>query len=43
MTREEQVKRSMFRGASLHLENPEYLQAARAFLDELLLEDGNGH
>jgi len=39
LTREEQVKRSMFRGASLHLENPEYLQAARAFLDELLLED----
>ena len=29
----------MFRGASLHLENPEYLQAARAFLDELLVED----
>ena len=29
----------MFRGASLHLENPEYLQAARAFLEELLLED----
>jgi nicotinate-nucleotide pyrophosphorylase (carboxylating) len=39
LTREEQVKRSMFRGASLHLENPEYLQAARAFLDELLAED----
>jgi len=39
LTREEQVKLSMFRGASLHLENPEYLQAARAFLDELLLED----
>ena len=39
MTREAQVQRSMFRGASLHLENPEYLQAVRAFLDELLLED----
>ncbi len=39
MTREEQVKRSMFLGASLHLENPEYLQAACAFLDELLAED----
>jgi nicotinate-nucleotide pyrophosphorylase (carboxylating) len=39
LTREEQVQRSMFRGASLHLENPEYLQAARAFLEELLLED----
>ena len=33
------MQRSMFLGASLHLENPEYLQAARAFLDELLLED----
>src|SRR5271165_6919520 len=39
LTRDEQVKRSMFLGASLHLENPEYLQAARAFLDELLVED----
>jgi nicotinate-nucleotide pyrophosphorylase (carboxylating) len=39
LKREEQVQRSMFRGASLHLENPEYLQAARAFLEELLLED----
>jgi len=39
LTREEQVKRSMFLGAGLRLENPEYLQAARAFLDELLIED----
>lgn len=29
----------MFRGASLHLRNPEYLQAVEVFLNELLLED----
>lgn len=39
VTREEQVRHSMFRGAALHLQNPEYLQAVQVFLDELLLED----
>lgn len=29
----------MFRGASLHLQNPEYLQAVEVFLNELLIED----
>ncbi len=39
LTREEQVRHSMFRGDVLHLQNPEYLQAVRVFLHELLLED----
>ncbi len=39
LTREEQVKHSMFRGGSLNLENPDYLQAACTFLEELLVED----
>jgi len=39
LTREEMVRQSMFRGAALHLQNPEYLQAVRVFLDELLSED----
>ncbi len=39
LTREEQVKLSFFRGNCLHLENPDYLRAASAFLDELLAED----
>lgn len=29
----------MFRGATLHLRTPEYLQAVEAFLNELLIED----
>src|ERR1700722_5816847 len=39
VTREEQVKRSFFRGEILHLKNPDYLRAASLFLDELLAED----
>jgi nicotinate-nucleotide pyrophosphorylase (carboxylating) len=39
LTRSEQVRHSMFRGASLHLQNAEYLHAAEAFLNELLVED----
>ena len=39
LSREEQVRRSMFLGATLHLQNPEYLQAVQVFLNELLLED----
>jgi nicotinate-nucleotide pyrophosphorylase (carboxylating) len=39
LTREERVKQSFFRGKSLHLDNPDYRQAVRVLLDELLAED----
>jgi nicotinate-nucleotide pyrophosphorylase (carboxylating) len=39
LTRDEQVRHSMFRGATLHLQNPEYRRAVEVFLNELLLED----
>lgn len=39
LTREEQVRHSMFRGATLHLRNSEYQHAVEAFLNELLAED----
>jgi nicotinate-nucleotide pyrophosphorylase (carboxylating) len=39
LTRDEQVKRSFFRGAELHLGNPRYLEAVQVLLTELLVED----
>ena len=41
--REEQLKRALFRGDGLVLENPKYLRAVQSFLDELLSGDaGDG-
>jgi nicotinate-nucleotide pyrophosphorylase (carboxylating) len=40
--REEQLKRAMFRGDSLHLGDPAYLSAVRTFLSELLYSDMGG-
>jgi len=39
MTREERVRAAFYRGDSLTLENPLYLRAVRALIDELLRED----
>ena len=41
--RQEQVRRAFFRGDSLHLENPTYLNSVRNLLGELLSSDvGSG-
>jgi len=41
--RRDQVRRGFFRGESLHLENPAYLNSVRTLLDELLSSDvGSG-
>lgn len=37
--REEQIRRALFRGDNLVLENPRYLRAVQTFLDELLASD----
>ena len=37
--REEQIRRALFRGDNLVLENPRYLRAVQTFLDELLVSD----
>jgi len=38
-SREEQLKRALFRGAGLHAGNPQYLAAVATLLDECLLSD----
>ncbi|HEX4809836.1 MAG TPA: carboxylating nicotinate-nucleotide diphosphorylase [Bryobacteraceae bacterium] len=38
-TREQQIEQALFRGGSLTLENPEYLEAVRTFTDALLRTD----
>jgi nicotinate-nucleotide pyrophosphorylase len=38
-TREERLRAALFRGANLTLENPVYLRALQALVDELLRED----
>lgn len=38
-TREEQLRKALFRGGELRLDEPRYRQAARAFLDELISSD----
>ncbi|HEV2287981.1 MAG TPA: carboxylating nicotinate-nucleotide diphosphorylase [Candidatus Acidoferrales bacterium] len=39
MSREDHIRAAFYHGASLTLENPEYLRALRAFTDELLRQD----
>ncbi len=42
LQKEQQLRQAMFRGASLHLENADYLRAVSAFTAELLATDVGG-